>query len=173
MLVTRITSLDEDTCAQLADVLMDCVEGGASVSFMWPLARERALAFWQGLRGGIASGERALLMAQDQDGRIVGTVQVVLAQPDNQPHRADIAKLLVHRCARRKGVARALMEHAEAVATHHAKDVLVLDTATGGEAEELYLNLGWSAVGAIPGYALWPNGGLCSTTIFYKLIRTL
>ncbi|WP_369987111.1 N-acetyltransferase family protein [Pseudomonas xanthosomatis] len=170
MLITRIQALDDDICDQLADVLIDCIEGGASVSFMWPLPRERAIAFWRSLSAEVASGHRALLVARNSGGQIVGTVQVALAQPDNQQHRVDVAKLLVHRNARRKGVARALMERAETVAADEGKSVLVLDTATGGEAEILYLNLGWTAAGVIPGYALWPKGGLCSTTILYKLI---
>ncbi len=151
----------------LAELLIDCVEGGASVNFMLPLTRAKALAFWQGVAAGVAQGERALLVAQDEQG-LLGTVQLVLAQPDNQPHRADLAKMLVHRRARRLGVGAALMRAAEALARECGKSLLVLDTVTGGDAERLYARLGWQRVGEIPGYALWPRGGLCSTTYFYR-----
>jgi GNAT superfamily N-acetyltransferase len=155
----------------LSAVLMDCVEGGASVSFMSPLSRERADAFWRGVAEGVATGERILLVARDPShGHIVGTVQVVLKQPENQPHRADVAKMLVHREARKRGVGAALMRAAEDAARTAGKAVLVLDTVTGGDAERLYTRLGWMKVGVIPNYALWPQGGLCDTTVFYKQI---
>ncbi|MFC4175205.1 GNAT family N-acetyltransferase [Microvirga sp. GCM10011540] len=153
----------------LSAVLIDCVEGGASVSFMAPLTQERADAFWQGVAEGVAAGERILLVARDEsDGSVVGTVQVVLRQPENQPHRADISKMLVHRRARRKGVGAALMRAAEDAARRAGKSVLVLDTVTGGDAERLYDRLGWMRVGVIPNYALWPQGGLCDTTVYHK-----
>ena len=112
----------------------------------------------------------ALLVAEDAAGTIVGTVQVILAQPDNQPHRADVAKMLVHRSARRHGLGAALMQAAEQVAAAHGKTLLVLDTVTGGAAERLYARLGWQRCGVIPGYALWPRGGLCATTVLFKPI---
>jgi GNAT superfamily N-acetyltransferase len=155
----------------LSAVLLDCVEGGASVSFMAPLTQERAEAFWRGVAEGVAAGERILLVARDRsDGQIVGTVQVVCAQPENQPHRADIAKMLVHRRARKQGVGAALMRTAEEAARQAGKTVLVLDTVTGGDAERLYTRLGWAKVGVIPNYALWPQGGFCDTTVFHKQI---
>lgn len=155
----------------LSSVLIDCVEGGASVSFMLPLTQERADAFWQGVAEGVAVGERILLVAQDEcGGEILGTVQVVLKQPENQPHRADIAKMLVHRKARKKGVGAALMRAAEDAARRAGKTVLVLDTVTGGDAERLYERVGWTKSGIIPNYALWPQGGFCDTTVFYKQI---
>ncbi len=155
----------------LSAVLMDCVEGGASVSFMSPLSRERADAFWHAVVEGVAAGERILLVARNpSDEQIVGTVQVVLKQPENQPHRADVAKMLVHRQARKRGVGAALMRAAEDAARMAGKAVLVLDTVTGGDAERLYTRLGWMRVGVIPNYALWPQGGLCDTTVFYKQI---
>jgi GNAT superfamily N-acetyltransferase len=153
----------------LSAVLIDCVEGGASVSFMLPLTQERADAFWRGVAEGVAAGERILLVAEE-GGEIVGTVQVVLRQPENQPHRADISKMLVHRRARRKGVGAALMRAAEAAAARAGKSVLVLDTVTGSDGERLYARLGWERVGVIPNYALWPRGGLCDTTYFHKQI---
>ena len=151
----------------LADVLIDCVHGGASVSFMAPLSLDKALAFWQGVADGVARGERLLLVADDAQG-IVGTVQVVLAQPDNQPHRADVAKMLVHRRARRQGIAARLLAAAEDAARAAGKTVLVLDTVTGGDAERLYQRAGWQRVGTIPNYALMPDGALCSTTYFHR-----
>lgn len=154
---------------ELADILIDCVEGGASVSFMAPLARNKALAFWHGVADGVADGRRILLAAEDHaTARLVGTVQVVCDQPENQPHRADIAKMLVHRCARRRGIAAQLMQAAEEAARAAGKTLLVLDTVTGSEAERLYTRLGWIRVGVIPGYALWPDGRPCATTYYYK-----
>jgi GNAT superfamily N-acetyltransferase len=152
----------------LADVLLDCVQGGASVSFMWPLPRDKALQFWRGVAQGVARGERALLLAADAAGRTVGTVQLVLAMPDNQPHRADVAKMLVHRSARRQGVAQQLMASLDQVARQEGRSVLVLDTVTGGDAERLYARAGWQRVGSVPGYALMPDGALCATTFFHK-----
>ena len=152
----------------LADVLVDCVEGGASVSFMLPLARDKALAFWRGVADGVARGERALLVAEDAQGAIVGTVQLVMAMPDNQPHRADVAKMLVHRRARRAGVGRRLLAALDEVAKEEGKTVLVLDTVTGGDAERLYERAGWQRAGVVPKFALMPDGAFCATTFFYK-----
>jgi ribosomal protein S18 acetylase RimI-like enzyme len=153
--------------AGLASVLIDCVEGGASVSFMHPLSRERAEAFWRGLAPSIARGERALWIARDASREIVGTVQLALAQPENQPHRADVAKLLVHRCAREHGVGEALMRAAQDGARAAGKKLLVLDTASDS-AERLYQRLGWELAGRVPDYALLPRGGLCATSFYFK-----
>jgi GNAT superfamily N-acetyltransferase len=155
----------------LADVLLDCVEGGASVGFLHPLPRAKALAFWQNALASAARGERIVLVAEDvETNTIVGTVQVVLAMPDNQPHRADVAKMQVHRRARRRGLGEALMRAAEAAAREAGKTLLVLDTVTGSDAERLYARLGWERCGEIPGYALWPKGGLCGTTVLYRVL---
>jgi GNAT superfamily N-acetyltransferase len=154
----------------LVEVLMDCVEGGASVSFMWPLAYADALAFWRNAMECAARGERILLIAQDHAGQVQGTVQVLLNLPENQPHRGDLAKMLVHRRARRAGVGAALVQAAERAAHAVGRSLLVLDTVTGGDAERLYERLHWKRVGEIPGYALWPQGGFCSTTYFYKAL---
>jgi GNAT superfamily N-acetyltransferase len=144
--------------AELSAVLLDCVEGGASVSFMAPLPREKADRFWQGVADGIAAGDRVLLVAEDRPGgEIVGTVQVVFAWPENQPHRADVAKMLVRRTARRRGVGGRLMRAAEAAALAAGRTLLVLDTVTGGDAERV-----------VPNYALMPDGRPCDTTFFYK-----
>lgn len=153
----------------LTDILLDCVEGGASVSFMAPLSRDRADAFWRGVLDSMARGERIVLVARDDAGRISGTVQVILAQPENQPHRGDVAKMLVHRRARRQGLGEALMRAAESAAQQAGKTLLVLDTASDA-AERLYARAGWVECGRIPGYALLPTGEPCATTYFYKQI---
>lgn len=163
----RLYALTDGQIDELAGVLIDCVEGGASVSFMHPLSRERAVAFWHRVAQDVAAGKRALLVAEDARG-ICGTVQLVLDQPENQPHRADLSKMLVHHRIRRQGLGAALMRAAEATGRGCGKTLLVLDAVTGGDAERLYQSLGWERVGAIPGYALLPRGGLCSTTVFYR-----
>lgn len=137
--VRRVGPNEAAACVEaLADVLIDCVEGGASVSFMLPLPREKALAFWHSVADGVARGERALLIAEDGAGAILGTVQLILAQPENQPHRAE------------------------------GKSVLVLDTVTGGDAERLYQRTGWQRVGTVPNYALMPDGAFCGTTFYCR-----
>jgi GNAT superfamily N-acetyltransferase len=165
--IRRLHGLTEAEARGLAEVLVDCVEGGASVSFMQPLTLERALAFWQGVGTATARGERVLLVAEDDAEGIQGTVQLVLDQPENQPHRADLSKMLVHRRARRCGLGALLMQAAEDSARRAGKSLLVLDTASA-DAERLYERLGWQRCGVIPGYALLPQGGLCDTTYFYR-----
>jgi GNAT superfamily N-acetyltransferase len=151
----------------LAEVLVDCVAGGASVSFMHPLDPTRALAFWRGVAEGVAAGDRALVVAEEE-GLVLGTVQLLLGMPENQPHRAEIAKMLVRRSARGRGIGSALMRAAEALAVDNGRSLLVLDTAEGGEGERLYRRLGWVAVGTIPRYALHPDGRPCGSTFFYR-----
>lgn len=160
-------AVDEAQVEDLAGVLIDCVEGGASVSFMLPLTRERAMAFWRMVAEGVSAGDRALLVAEDAEG-ICGTVQLVFDLPENQPHRGDLAKMLVRRRARKQGLGAALVQAAEATARDCGKSLLVLDTVTGSDAERLYTRMGWQRVGDIPRYALWPQGGFCSTTVFYR-----
>jgi GNAT superfamily N-acetyltransferase len=152
---------------RLAAVLVDCVEGGASVSYMVPFPLADARAAFEDVASDVEEGRRVLLAAFDR-GDVVGTVQVNLATPPNQPHRGDIAKLLVRRSARRRGVAARLMEAAEREALAEGKTLLVLDTVTGDAAERLYERLGWTRVGVIPNYALYPDGRPCATTLFYK-----
>jgi GNAT superfamily N-acetyltransferase len=167
--IHSLSTVAEAHVQALADLLIDCVEGGASVSFMLPLTRERAVAFWRKVADGVARGERALLVAEDAGG-LLGTVQLVLEQPENQPHRAEVAKMLVHRRARRRGIGALLMQAAEQEAREHRKTLLVLDTSSA-EAERLYARAGWQRVGVIPGFALLPEGGLCSTTFFYRVLE--
>ena len=165
--IRRPAALDDRLISGLADVLLDCVEGGASVSFMRPLSRERAVAFWQRVARGVAAGERVVLVAEDELG-VCGTVQLILDLPENQPHRADVAKMLVHRRARWHGLGAALMRAAEATARECGKTLLVLDAVTDGDAARLYERLGWVRVGDVPDFALYPGGGSCSTTFFYR-----
>jgi GNAT superfamily N-acetyltransferase len=150
-------------------VLADCVAGGASVSYMAPFSHDQARDAFEAVAREVEQGRR-LLLGAFAEGRLVGTVQVVLALPPNQPHRAEIAKLLVHRSARKRGIAQLLMEHAESEARAEGKTLLVLDTVTGDDAERLYTRLGWTRVGVIPGYALYPDGRPCDTTVFWKAL---
>jgi GNAT superfamily N-acetyltransferase len=170
--IESVASLGQAQIVELSEVLIDCVEGGASVSFMLPMTRAKAAAFWQRTAESLARGELRLLVATEGiegTGTIVGTVQVLLDQPENQPHRGAIAKMLVHRRARRHGVGAALLREAERLAYTLGKTLLVLDTASG-DAERLYARQGWQYCGEIPDYALWPGGGPCATKIFYKFL---
>lgn len=166
--IRRLHVVSEAEVAGLSEVLIDCVEGGASVSFMWPMTVAKANAFWTKVAAGVARGERILFVAEDAEG-IVGTVQVIVDLPENQPHRGDVSKMLVHRRARCKGLGAALLVAAEAAALEAGKTVLVLDTASDS-AERLYKRQGWQLCGQIPKYALMPDGTFCATTVFYKLL---
>ncbi|WP_429931448.1 N-acetyltransferase family protein [Agrobacterium vitis] len=156
----------------LCEILSDCVNGGASVGFMLPFDLETARPFWEGVADAVEAGDSLLLVAEHQD-RLVGTVQIGLKQPPNQPHRADIKKLLVHRSARGLGLSRLLMAEAERQAARAGKTLIVLDTATGEPAEAIYEKLGWMRAGVVPDYALFPDGRFCDTTIFYKRVGSL
>jgi GNAT superfamily N-acetyltransferase len=151
----------------LCDLLIDCVEGGASVSFMQPMTMPKAADFWREVAGGVARGERVLVIAEDTDGKVIGTAQAVWPSAENQPHRADIVKMLVLRRARGKGVGAAVLDAVEKAARAAGRTLLVLDTASA-EAERLYERGGWQRVGTIPKYALLPEGPPCSTVFFYK-----
>lgn len=167
--VRCLTTLDDRQIHELGDVLIDCVDGGASVSFMLPMTRAKADTFWRSTAASAARGERLVFVAEDADGAIVGTAQIILAQPENQPHRGDLAKMLVHRRARKRGVGAALLEAAERGARRAGKTLLVLDTASD-DAERLYARQGWQRCGVIPDYALWPDGRPCATTFFFKFL---
>jgi GNAT superfamily N-acetyltransferase len=174
--VQKITAQDasaqrEQLAVQLAKVLMACVDGGASVSFMQPLSQEKAQGFWHGVLEGVQRGERVLLIARDAQQRLVGTVQLITAMPDNQPHRADVAKMLVHPDARQQGLGEALMRAIEHEALQMRKTLLVLDTVTHSAGWRLYQRCGWQIAGDIPDYALLPQGGLVSTTYMYKALH--
>lgn len=168
-MVRRLTAEEAgERIPGLSAVLIDCVDGGASVGFLAPLGRERADRFWHAVADGVAAGDRMLFVAEERsNGEVVGTVQIVFARAENQPHRADVSKLLVRRSARGRGVGNVLMGAAEAAARAAGKTLLVLDTASGA-AERLYGRLGWRRVGEVPDYALLPDGAPCATTFFYK-----
>ena len=153
----------------LASVLHDCVAGGASVGYLTPFPYEQARAVFASFAVEFEQGRR-LLLAAFAGGDLVGSVQVILALPPNQPHRGEIAKLLVHRSARRRGIAQMLMERAETEARVEGKPLLVLDAVTGDDAARLYGRLGWTTVGVIPRYALYPDGRPCDTTVFWKAL---
>ena len=155
-----------------ARVLKACVDAGASVSFLAPLSPEEAEQFFAGVVVELAAGRRILLAAFEGES-LIGTVQVVTAMPPNQLHRGEIAKLLVSPSARGKGVGAALMLAAEEHAKLAGKTLLVLDTCEGGKAEALYLRLGWTKVGVIPDYALFPDGSPCDTVVFFKRLSSL
>ncbi len=165
----KIASLDAspEICRALSELLVEVVANGGSVSFMHPLPLEVAETFWEGSLAAAARGERVVLGAFDDDS-LVGTVTLLLDCPPNQPHRADIAKLMTRMSHRGRGVARALMRAVERVAVERERTLLVLDTAADGGASTLYEGLGFTLAGVIPDYALKPHGGLTATVIYWK-----
>ncbi|MFB9952864.1 GNAT family N-acetyltransferase [Rhizobium puerariae] len=171
MTTIRIITAEEARAAlaDLCEILSDCVNGGASVGFMLPFAPGDAVGYWREIADAVEKGGVVLAVAE-VEGKVVGTVQVGLASKPNQPHRGDLMKLLVHRSARGLGLSRKLMEAVEAEAARRGRTLLVLDTATGSDAEKIYPRFGWERVGVIPDYALWPQGGFCGTTLFYKRV---
>ena len=165
--IRRLDKLDERQIEQLCGVLIDCVEGGDSIGFMLPMTRAKAEAFWRAAAMSAAHGERVILVAESSAGEIVGTVSIVWAAMENQPHRADIAKMQVHRRARRQGLGAMLLQAAEEVAAEAGRTLLVLDTASA-DAERLYMRGGWQHCGVIPNFALMPDGAFCKTIVLYK-----
>lgn len=165
--IQAVGALSNQQISELSHLLITCVEAGASVSFMLPLTETKAQTYWQDINTSLQQGERLVLIAVTEAGELVGSVQIVLNQPENQPHRADLSKMLVHPKARRQGIAATLLTTAEKVAQTRGKNLLVLDTANP-EAERVYERGGWQRCGVIPDYALWPTGGFCDTTFFYK-----
>lgn len=165
--IRQLDSIAPREMAGLCDVLIDCVEGGASVNFMWPMTRAKAECYWRKVADSLARGERALVIAEDDAGEIMGTAQAVWAEAENQPHRADISKMLVRRNARRHGVGALVLAAAERAARDAGRTLLVLDTASP-EAERMYERGGWRRVGTVPKFALLPDGPFCHTVFFYK-----
>jgi GNAT superfamily N-acetyltransferase len=154
----------------LVDLLVDTVEGGASVNFVWPMTRAKAETWWNGALASHERGERLILVAE-AEGRLDGSVQLIPALQENQTFRADIAKLLVHRRARRRGLGTALMRAAEAEARRIGRTLLTLDTETGSAADRLYESLGWTRFGKVPGYAMRADTGVPETcSFFYKAL---
>ena len=166
--IERVERATDEIVRGLVDVLMDAVESGAGVSFMSDLTSERAATWWRKILDD-ASARTVVLIARDVQG-ILGTVQLQPAWAPNQPHRADVAKLIVHRRARGRGVARALMQNLERHAREQQFTLLLLDTCKGSAAERLYTSLGWTRVGEVPNFALNPDGSFCDTVFFYKQI---
>lgn len=166
--IRRLTDADARAAiAELSAILIDCIADGASVGFLSPFGDADAASYWTGVAEAVAAGQ-TVLFAAEANGAILGTVQLGIGLPPNQPHRADLKKLLVHRRGRGRGLARLLMTAAEREALALGRHLLVLDTATGSPAEAIYARLGWSRAGVIPDYALFPDGSFCSTTLFYK-----
>lgn len=155
---------------ELAAILVDAVASGASVNFMAGFDLEGGRAFWRGQIPGIAAGERLLFVAEQGD-RLVGTVVLSLAQQPNQPHRAEIGKMLVHSSMRRRGLGRRLLDTAEGAARELGRHLLILDTEAGSAGDRLYRSCGWTELGTVPGYALTPDGVPAGATIFYKQLR--
>ena len=166
-IVSLAAPVSDEALAQLADVLLDCVEGGASVNFMASFSHIEALAFFRKVTNSVASGDTVLLVAR-LESKIVGTVQLGLDTPPNQSHRADIKKMLVHRTARGRGIGAALMARLEEEARKHGRWLLVLDTVPGESGHRLYRRAGWQQSGIVPDYALFPDGRLCDTAIMWK-----
>jgi GNAT superfamily N-acetyltransferase len=162
--------ISDSALDELSAVLVDCVAGGASVSFMAPCSQQEGLAFFRKVAASVASGE-TVLIAASLDGRIVGTVQLGLDTPPNQPHRADVKKMLVHGAARNRGIGAALMAAVEEEARQRGRWLLVLDTVPGMSGYRLYQRAGWTESGVIPNYALMPDGRLCDTAVFWKRLE--
>jgi GNAT superfamily N-acetyltransferase len=167
--IRRLWSVDSSQVTALAHILIDATDSDTGVGFLHPLPLHRAQQFWNRVADGVSAKTRALLVAEDAEG-IVGTVQLVLDMPDNQPHRADVVKMLVHRRARRRGIGTALLRAVEDLARELERSLLVLDTNRGSDAERLYATCGWQRVGEIPDYSIQPKGGLRPTVIFYKRV---
>jgi ribosomal protein S18 acetylase RimI-like enzyme len=164
--IAPLTSSTEFRAA-LSEILVEVVANGGSVSFMHPLPLESADAFWEAALSAAARGQRIVLGASEAE-TLIGTVSLLLDCPPNQPHRAEIAKLMIRPSHRGRGVAKALVRAAERLAVERARTLLVLDTAADGGASGLYEGLGFTLAGVIPDYALKPHGGLTPTMIYWK-----
>ena len=158
-----------DRLDELAGILVDAVEHGASVNFLAGFSPDEATRFWRNQRDDIASGQKRLLVA-DQNGRLVATVLLMFAHQPNAPHRADIGKMLVHSSVRRRGIGRRLLAAAEAKAREAGRTLLMLDTESGSAGDRLYRDCGWIEIGRVPDHAFTPDGRLAETTMFYKAI---
>lgn len=154
---------------ELADILVDAVRSGASVNFLADLRHDQARAFWAGQIAAIGAGEKQLLVGDDGH-RLLGTAMLALAQQPNQPHRAEIGKMLVLSSVRRQGLARRLLAAAEEAARAAGRTLLILDTETGSAGERLYRGCGWTQFGLVPDYALTPDGRLAPASFFYKTL---
>ena len=172
MSTIRILSVTEAQARReaLVDLLVDAVDSGASVNFVQPMTREKSESWWSGALASHARGER-VIFAAEADGQLLGSVQLIFPGPENQAHRADIGKLLVHTTARRRGLGAALMQAAEAEARHRGRTLLLLDTEADSPADRLYTRLGWTRFGTVPGYALTADGTRAADcAFFYKTL---
>jgi ribosomal protein S18 acetylase RimI-like enzyme len=171
MTAVRVWAVDaasaEGVLPRLCEILVDSVHHGASVGFLEPLDSAQAEVYWRRIERAVAEGRCVLLVAETEDGGVVGTVQLDVDTLPNQPHRATVSKLLVHTTARRRGVGEALMAALERAALERGRWLLTLDTATD-EAVRLYVRMGWTPAGTIPGYALNPDSSLTDTTFYWK-----
>jgi ribosomal protein S18 acetylase RimI-like enzyme len=163
----RALNTDPDTAQQLCTLLIQTVANGESVSFMHPMAPEAAAAFWASSLAAASRSERIVLGAW-QSGTLIGTVTLLLDFPPNQPHRAEIAKMMTRLGYRGQGVATALLQEAERLAEQQGRTLLVLDTATDGGAAGLYEKMGYTLAGEVPDFALKPYGGLTGTLFYWK-----
>ena len=166
--IERIEGNSEVLDRELASLLVDAVESNAGISFMRDLTFEQAVEWWRGVIEN-APPRMVVLVARDGE-EVVGTVQLQPAWAPNQPHRADVAKLIVHRRARGRGIARMLMKELDQCARDEGFTLLLLDTCRDSAAEKLYASLGWNRVGTVPNFALNPDGSLCDTVFFYKAL---
>ncbi|HJU90194.1 MAG TPA: GNAT family N-acetyltransferase [Gemmatimonadaceae bacterium] len=166
LVIEEVDDVSDEVVQGLAELLVDAIESGAGISFMSGLRAEDAAEWWRKTLS-TSSPRAVILIARDAEG-ILGTVQLQPAWAPNQPHRADVAKLIVHRRARGRGIARALMHELESQARARKFSLLLLDTCQGSAAEQLYTSLGWVRVGVVPRFALNPDGSPCDTVFFYK-----
>lgn len=162
-------SSNSDTVEELSDLIIEVVANGGSVSFMHPLSKKTAMTFWEASLASADRGERVILGARE-NGQLISTVTLLLNCPENQPHRAEIAKLMTRISKRGQGVARALVTEAEQIAVKKGRTLLNLDTAADEGAAGFYESLGFHKSGVIPDYALKPHGGLTDTIIYWKRI---
>lgn len=172
MSTIRILSVAEAQAHReaLVDLLVDAVDSGASVNFVQPMTREKSESWWSGALASHARGERVIFVAEEA-GRVLGSVQLMFAGQENQAHRADIGKLLVHTNARRQGLGAALMHAAETEAKRLGRMLLVLDTEAGSSGDRLYERLGWTRFGVVPGYAMMADGSRAADcAFFYKAL---
>lgn len=161
----------EAAIPSLAALIVDAVEGGAGVNFLTGVTNDQAAAWWRSRLPDIADGTTTAFIARDGDTRVVGSTLLIRSRNPNSPHRAEIGKVIVHRSARRRGIAHALMTAAEERARADGRWLLILDTATGSDAERLYRSMGWTELGVMPDHSLLPDGALSATTYFWKDLR--
>jgi len=170
MIMSLTPEQSEEAIGQLVDLLIDAVDSGASIGFMPPIGKEEALAYWRDVIAAMRAGRRLLLAAMDGD-LVQGSVQLDLEPRANGNHRAEVIKLFVHRRARRRGLARALLLEVESAARRLGRTLLLMDTRKGGDAEKMCESLGYVRYGEVPGYARSGNGKLDASAFFYQQLN--